>query len=187
MRIVGPPPTIPLPTPIMDPYPLLTSSGLAGKINSGLSFSAKYVTMGTPSTLEFNNTSFSLVSWFNSTSTAHSRFVSSGLYNYAAGFEFGLNTISTGGVGGNLGANGTAANVVSFGTTTTFNDGNWHQAVMVVDQTAKTAQIYVDGVAQSLTNANCGTVSGTTKNFSSCSPGQYLQHHGTIHAGSLQV
>ena len=141
----------------------------AGKINSGLSFSAKYVTMGTPSALEFNNTSFSLVSWFNSTSTAHSRFVSSGLYNAASGFEFGLNTINTGGVGGNLGANGTAANVASFGTTTTFNDGNWHQAAMVVDQTAKTVQIYVDGVAQPLTNANCGTVSGTIKNFSSCS------------------
>ncbi len=140
-----------------------------GKINSGLSFSAKYVNMNTPATLEFNNTSFSLISWFNSTQTAHSRFVSSGLSSAAAGFEFGLNTISTGGVGGGLGANGTAANTVQFGTTTTFNDGNWHQAVMVVDQTAKTAQIYVDGVAQTLSGLNCGTVSGTTDNFSACS------------------
>jgi hypothetical protein len=58
---------------------------------------------------------------------------------------------------------------VLFGTTTTFNDGNWHQAAMVVDQAAKIAQIYVDGVAQPLTGADCGTVSGTTVDFSSCS------------------
>ena len=46
---------------------------------------------------------------------------------------------------------GSKAATVSFGTTaTTFNDGNWHQAAMVIDQTANTAQIYVDGVAQAL-------------------------------------
>ncbi len=140
-----------------------------GKINSGLSFSAKYVNMNTPATLEFNNTSFSIVSWFNSTSTANGRFVSSGLNSYAAGFQLGLNTICTGCVGGGLGANGTAANAVFFSTTATFNDGNWHQAVMIVDQTAKTAQIYVDGVAQTLSGQDCGTVSGTTDNFSACS------------------
>ncbi len=41
---------------------------------------------------------------------------------------------------------------------------------MVIDQTAKTAQIYVDGVAQPLSKTFCGTVvSGTTVNFSTCS------------------
>ena len=139
-----------------------------GKINSGLSFSGKYITMGTPSTLEFNNTSFTIVSWFKSTSTAHNRFVGSGLSAYSAGFELGLNTFCTGCVGGDLGANGTAANTVPFATTTIFNDGNWHQAAMVVDQTANTAQIYVDGVAQPLSKQYCGTVSGTTINFSAC-------------------
>ncbi len=142
----------------------------AGEINSGLSFngSSNYVTMGTPSTLEFNNSSFTVASWFNSTATLHNRFVGSGLASYGAGFELGLNTICTGCVGGDLGANGTAANTVPFATTTTFNDGNWHQAIMVIDQTAKTAQIYVDGVAQPLSKLYCGTVSGTSINFSAC-------------------
>jgi hypothetical protein len=144
----------------------------AGKINAGLSFNGtKYVTMGTPSTLEFNNTSFSIVSWFNTTTTSTTRIAGSGLSTWNSGFSLGLNSssCSTGCVAGDLGANGTQANTVLFETTTTFNDGNWHQAVMVIDETAKTAQIYVDGVAQPLSSAFCGTASGTTVNFSSCS------------------
>jgi hypothetical protein len=144
----------------------------AGKINSGLSFNGtKYVTMGTPSTLEFNNTSFSIVSWFNSTNTLSTRIAGSGLSTWNSGFTLGFNSssCSTGCVTGDLGADGTTGNTVLFGTTTTFKDGNWHQAVMVIDETAKTAQIYVDGVAQPLSRSFCGTASGTTVNFSLCS------------------
>ena len=106
--------------------------------------------------------------------------MSSGLNSYAAGFQLGLNTICTGCVGGGLGANGTAANAVFFSTTATFNDGNWHQAVMIVDQTAKTAQIYVDGVAQTLSGQDGGTVSGSDRQLLGLFLSQHLQHHGTI-------
>ncbi len=145
-----------------------------GEINSGLSFNgtSNYVSMGTPTALEVNNTSFSISSWFKSTSTSVGRMVSSGLSTWNSGFYLSLNSSScaTGCVSGDLGADGTQTNTVLFATTTTFNDGNWHQAVMVVDQTAKTAQIYVDGVAQPLSKTFCGTVvSGTTVNFSTCS------------------
>ena len=125
--------------------------------------------MGTSSALEFNNTSFSLVSWFNSTSTAHSRFVSSATLQCRAWLRIWPQYHQHRRRWRESGRQRKTANDSAFGTTTTFNDGNSHQAVMVVDQTAKTVQIYVDGVAQPLTNANCGTVSGTTKNFSSCS------------------
>ncbi len=144
-----------------------------GKFNSALNFNgtSNYVNMGTPSALEFNNTSFTVASWFKSTSTAGSRMVSTGLSLWNSGFYLGLNNSScnTGCVSGDLGADGTTAHTVAFDTTTTFNDNQWHQAVMVIDQTAKTAQIYVDGVAQPLSKSFCGTVSGTTINFSTCS------------------
>ena len=129
--------------------------------------------MGTPATLKFGVGSFTVMSWFKTTATVYERIVSTGMSGYSNGFDLGVNTpltCSTGCVGAEIGG-GSQAATVSFGTTaTTFNDGNWHQAAMVIDQTANTAQLYVDGVAQALSvqAGTCGTVSGTSVNIAAC-------------------
>ena len=129
--------------------------------------------MGTPATLKFGVGSFTVMSWFKTTATVYERIVSTGVSGYSTGFDLGVNTpltCSTGCVGAEIGG-GSQAATVSFGTTaTTFNDGKWHQAAMVIDQTANTAQLYVDGVAQALSvqAGTCGTVSGTSVNIAAC-------------------
>jgi Concanavalin A-like lectin/glucanases superfamily/NHL repeat len=146
-----------------------------GVLNSALSFngSTNYVTMGTPATLKFGVGSFTIMSWFKTTATASERIVSTGVSSWSNGFDLGVNTTgacSAGCVGAEIGGGSKAASV-SFGTTaTTFNDGNWHQAAMIIDQTANTAQLYVDGIAQPLStqSGTCGTASGTSIDISTC-------------------
>ncbi len=155
-----------------------------GELNSALSFngSSNYVTMGTLSTLEFNNTSFTISSWFNLPPGAAvaSRLAGEGVTNYGSGFTLGFDGTCAGCLRGNIGANGTSGNTVKFITTSSFNDSTWHQAVMVVDEIAKTAQIYVDGVAQPLTKAFCGTVTGTnTMSFPAVSCGSVNAYNTT--------
>ncbi|MBV9712246.1 MAG: hypothetical protein JO011_15175, partial [Ktedonobacteraceae bacterium] len=148
----------------------------SGEISSGLSFngSSNYVTMGSPSTLKFGTSNFTIMAWFKTTSTSYERIVDMGLNSWNNGFDLGVNVnntcVSTGCVAAELGGGGSKANSVSFGSTSTFNDGKWHLAAMVVNQTAQTMQLYVDGVAQTpnLQSGTCGTVSGTTVNIASC-------------------
>ena len=175
------------------------ASWTTGKLNGALSFNgtSNYVSMGTPTTLKFGTGSFTVISWFKTTATVFERIVSTGVSGYSNGFDLGVNTTNTcsaGCIGAELGG-GSKAATVSFGTTaTTFNDGNWHQAAMVIDQTANTAQIYVDGVAQALSvqTGTCGTVSGTSVNIAACTSASATNSTdpftlGAYHSGSTTV
>ena len=147
----------------------------SGKINSGLSFNgtSNYVSMGTPAALQLGTNSFTVISWFKTSSTVGAqRMVSMGDYNWTNGYLTSVGpypTVCVGCVGGSIGG-GTQANSLMFFSNTSFNDGNWHQAAMVINQTIGTAQIYIDGVARAVTTGagTCGTASGTTVDISAC-------------------
>ena len=156
----------------------ITGAGwVAGQVNGALSFngSTNYVSMGTPvpTALKFGASSFTVINWFKTTSTTMGRMVSEGVFSYSTGFDLTINvtnTCSAGCVGGELGGGNPGA-TVSFGTTaTTFNDNHWHQAAMVIDQSANTGQIYVDGVVQALSKqtGTCGTLGTTSIDFTAC-------------------
>jgi Concanavalin A-like lectin/glucanases superfamily/NHL repeat len=143
--------------------------------DSALSFNGttNYVSMGSPTVLKFGISSFTVISWFKtSNTTGLNRMVSMGDYGWTTGYFTSVGPYPsgcTGCVGGGLGGGTQATSLVLY-TTSSFNDNNWHQAAMVIDQTANTAQIYVDGVAQTLTTqtGTCGTASGTSVNIASC-------------------
>ncbi len=146
-----------------------------GQINGALSFTGttNYVTMGTPTPLKFGATSFTVMSWFKTSQTTIGRMVGEGVNSYSTGFDLSVSTTSTcsaGCVSAEIGGGSQGASV-AFGTTAaTFKDNNWHQAAMVIDQSAKTGQLYVDGVVQSLTKqtGTCGTVGTTSIDISGC-------------------
>jgi alpha-L-arabinofuranosidase len=148
-----------------------------GHSNSALAFNgtSNSVSMGNPGVLNFGTGSFTVASWFKTSATdGFHRIVSKGHYGWTNGYFMGVGPYPTGnagGVGGGVGAGGNMSNSLLFYTTSSFNDGNWHLAIMVINRSSGTAQIYVDGQAQAVTtqSGTCGTASGTTINISACS------------------
>lgn len=154
----------------------ITASGVlvaSGKnpAQAGASFDGgDYVNVGNPAngSLALGTGSYSLSSWFKTSMGAGTtgRLISKGHWGWTIGYALsvveGKVEFGTGG--------GTQARSVLTRTTSLFNDGNWHHAVGVHDAVAQVEKIYVDGVLQSIekVTSTCGTVSGTTINFSAC-------------------
>jgi hypothetical protein len=67
--------------------------------------------------------------------------------------------------------NEATGDVLKFKTVTQFADTKWHQIVLSVDQSDKTAKVYVDGVPRDLTllSGSAGTAAGTVLKFSTVS------------------
>ena len=140
-----------------------------GRGGGGLSFNGtnSSVSAGNAGALNTGSESFTLSTWFNSTSTSRQRMVSKGNWGNSAGYMLWY---SYGGVTFGLGSDGTQANTALASTPGGFGDGRWHLATAVVNRAAGTLQVYVDGVAQPLTGGGgyCGTATGTTLNISGC-------------------
>lgn len=141
-----------------------------GKFGKGLRFNGRssYAVMSRPGALNTGDRSFSVAAWFKSNSTGtHQRILSKGNWGSTSGYflwyEGGALTFSLGGAGTN-------ASTALVGTPGGFGDGNWHHVAAVVDRSAQTIQIYVDGTAQTLTSGTgyCGTASGNTLNIAGC-------------------
>jgi hypothetical protein len=129
------------------------------------------VSMGNKTALNTGTNSFSVSSWFKTTSTGVERIVSNGHYGWTNGYFLGAGHAGSGLVSSGLGAGGIEANSILFSTTSAFNDGNWHHALAVYDRQAGTAQLYIDGVARQVTvlSGTCGTSKGTYIDISACS------------------
>jgi hypothetical protein len=146
---------------------------IAGQSGEALNFNgtSNYVDMGTPSpaALQFGTGSFTVMAWFKipTTAGANTRVVSTGNNGSSSGYYIGLGSSGCGAstcVSGGLGSSPATDALFVSTSTTTYNDNNWHQEAMVIDRTAGTAQLYVDGVAQTLklSASSCGSGAGTT-------------------------
>jgi hypothetical protein len=155
-----------------------------GKTNSGLNFigTTGYVLKTTPTAaLTFGVNSFTVMNWFKTSNltAGQGRMVSTGdttaggTAGYFTSVGTSVGTVCTGCVGAGVGGSSLATSL-EFRTTSSFNDGTWHQEAMVIDRTAKTAQIYVDGVVQNVTTPASGycinaTGTVTSVNITGCS------------------
>ena len=128
------------------------------------------VAVGNPAALNFGAGSFSVAAWFKTTATGFNRIVSKGNYGWTPGYWMSVGHGADGRVATGLGG-GSPGNSILFWSNNTFNDGQWHHAVAVYDRAGGTAQLYVDGVAQNVTeiSGSCASASGTTVNISACS------------------
>jgi hypothetical protein len=142
---------------------------IQGRVGGGLSFNGtnSSVSAGNAGALNMGGESFTFSTWFNSTSTARQRIVSKGNWGNSSGYMMWYNA---GGITFSLGSDGVQANTALAGTPGGFGDGKWHLATAVVNRAAATIQIYVDGVAQTLTSGTgyCGTATGTTLSIAGC-------------------
>ncbi|WNQ10887.1 right-handed parallel beta-helix repeat-containing protein [Paenibacillus aurantius] len=149
---------------------LLDTDWTAGKFGKALSFNGvkSYSVMSRPDALNMGTRSFSLAAWFRTDSTGtHKRMVSKGNWGNSNGYFLWY---EGGQVSFGLGAGGSQAGAALVGTAGGYGDDNWHHVAAVVDRTAQTLQIYVDGTAQTLYPASgyCGTATGTTLNIAAC-------------------
>ena len=116
-----------------------------------------YVTMGNPGnrSLDFGSNSFSIALWVKFTEVSvlvgsnGRRILGKGLHEYDSGYTISID--GTGQLWTGIGAStSNKADALFFRTTNSFNDGQWHLVMTVIDRENATAQIYVDGVAQDL-------------------------------------
>ena len=85
--------------------------------------------------------------WFNTTNTNYQRFITA--YN-SSNYLGNAGLLGTGAVNNNTRVSGT--DYYGNGSTTGFNDGNWHHFAWVLDNTAHTVKMYVDGSLESTTD-----------------------------------
>lgn len=149
-----------------------TATWIGAKLGWGLSFNGtnNSVNVGNAQILNQDRHSFTVATWFKSTSAGtHQRMVSKGNWGNTAGYFLWY---EGGAVAFGLGANGQQQENALATTAGGFNDGNWHHVAAVVDRSAQTVQIFVDGVARALTKGAgyCGSVVGsTTLSVNGCS------------------
>ncbi|HSI86563.1 MAG TPA: LamG-like jellyroll fold domain-containing protein, partial [Candidatus Methylacidiphilales bacterium] len=131
----------------------------------------QYATVPHASSLSLGQRSFTLHGWFKAESTNtvspllfKGKTDSTGFHGYYLGLD------ATGALEFRLGTNGSSSGEVSFATQGTYDDGRWHQAIVVVDRLTKQIQLYVDGAARpvQLRSGSLGSIS--------TAPGS----HGTI-------
>jgi|GEM_PF-2053812 len=145
-------------------------SWTAGKFGSAMDLGRynSYVSMGQAGALSAGTGSFTLTTWFKSTSGGiHQRMVTKGNWGNSNGYFLWYDA---GAVTFSLGGGGVKANTALVSTEGGFGDGAWHHAAAVVDRTAGTIKIYVDGTARALSTSSgyCGSVSGSTGNIAGC-------------------
>jgi alpha-L-arabinofuranosidase len=162
-------------SPFNTPGTIHNATWTTGEVGRALAFNgiSSYVDMGNHASLNFGTGSFSITSWFKTSArSGQQRIDSKGYDGWSNGYFLGLGANSaarTGSIGGGIGG-GTQASSLLFSSTTSFNDGKWHLAALVIDRSTNTAQIYVDGIAQSVVTqpGTCGIASGTTVNIANC-------------------
>lgn len=120
------------------------------------------------------NGDFTVVFWFKSTQAPTSGAMATLLGNGSGagnGFSIGIATGAFGQTQGQIaiGESGSSGRNWVAHTTSTYNDGNWHQVAAVRTQSTDTWTLYVDGVAVSLTNSSSqpdtmGAYSGQSMN-----------------------
>lgn len=124
--------------------------------NNALNFNGTNAYVEVVDTAAFNvgKGSFSVNLWFRTSSTqAYMLAFASGVQCFGKGIAFAQNYAATGDIVFGVGANGicAAAESILYKTVATnFNDGAWHHAVAVVDQTNLRARLYVDNVLQEI-------------------------------------
>jgi alpha-tubulin suppressor-like RCC1 family protein len=131
-----------------------------------LSGSGQYGQVNDSPSLDLGPNSLTLSGWFKAGATSaimplfSKESVSSGYH----GFHLGLN--AAGDIEAKLG-DATGSSPLAFSTQNSFTDNQWHQVILLVDQSGQRAQIYVDGVAQSLQlkTGSVGTVTGAQVSF----------------------
>lgn len=143
---------------------------VSGKFGSAIDLSKfrTYVSMRQPGTFDMGTGSFTATAWFRSGSgSGQQRILSNGNWGYSSGYfiRYQAGTIAFG-----LGGGGVQANAALAVTPGGFGDGAWHHVAAVVDRSANTIKIYIDGTAQTLTSGSghCGSASGSTLNISGC-------------------
>lgn len=147
--------------------PTWTTGPIGGALD--LNGTASTVGLGNPSRVNFGTGSFTLATHLRTTGTSFQRVISKGNFGNTNGYLLATNG---GGITFAMGSGGNQAQSLGMNTPAGFNDGNWHHVAVVVNGSARTVQIYVDGVAQPLAvgTGYCGTASGTTVAYASCSP-----------------
>lgn len=144
-----------------------TTGALGGALN--LNGSSTSVGLGNPAPVNFGTGSFTLSAHVKTTGTSFQRVISKGNYGDTNGYLLAMNG---GGFTFALGSGGTKSQSLGLNTPSGFNDNAWHHVAVVVNGSAKTVQVYVDGVARNLSvgTGYCGTASGTTVTYAGCSP-----------------
>jgi hypothetical protein len=160
-----------------------STSWVSGKRVGAIDFSGASNRMSASTTLSGIDTgSATYATWFKSgVSTSWQRIFHTGCGSYGVGMFMANNNASgklslgvcSGGVGG------------SFVPTTvsTYFDDLWHHAVAVIDRSAGTARIYVDGVNVPIAKnagGECGTISGDTLSMDISSCGSATAFSGSM-------
>lgn len=134
----------------------LTLNGTSGSVD-----------IGNVAAADFGTGSFTIATWFKTTGTAFQRIISKGNYGNTNGY---LLASSGGTIVLAVGAGGSQAQSIGLNTTAGLNNGQWHHVAAVVDRTANTVTVYVDGVRSTLAvgSGYCGSSSGTTVSIAGC-------------------
>lgn len=127
--------------------------------NSAYNFNGTtaYIEIADTSAFNMGQNSFSLSYWFKTSSTQSYMFAfSTGVQAFSSGISSVVNYNSNGDVILAVGATGSFNNTNSIiiGTASSFNDGNWHHYVGIVDKANNRAKIYIDNVLQTLVQIN---------------------------------
>jgi hypothetical protein len=149
-------------TKLMFVLAIIINSLTLAQTNNALNFVGNNTTpgwyclvdVGNQSAHNFGNASFTIIVWFKSSTndaTLH-RLVSKGFNGTTSGYF-----VTMGGDG-----------KIYFGvnpecvvTTSSYNDGAWHMGAFVVDRTANTIKIFIDGLQSSITRfTGSGTIVG---------------------------
>jgi len=130
--------------------------------------SGDYINIADNASLDFGTTgSFTLATWFKSSSLGQRRIFSSGHWGFSNGYNLTADCcgdiIMGIGAGGNRG-NSTWAGVGGF------EDNKWHHVIAVFDRTLNRHTMYIDGTTQTMVKdaTTCGTIVGTYLDTSAC-------------------
>ncbi len=151
-----------------------TANWVSGNVGGSLSFDGANdrVIVGDPAggELDFGTTqSFTLSAWINTNNAASlTRPLSKGHWGWTGG-GYGM-WVDNGQLSAGTTGTSQATSTQTLTTNTVISNGNWYHVAAVFDQTAKTMELYVDGIAQDLTvgGTTCGTVTGTVLDYSAC-------------------
>ncbi len=166
--------------------PTNVTFGASGKLNSAATFNgSSYIDFGSVPTFDFGKvTSFTIETWVKYTSNSSQYLLANGGNGNNGGF---VTIISPS--GGTLGAlglflgGGALTSNVYVQTSSTYNDGNWHNLVAAVNQTAKSIKIYIDGAIVNISKVgtSCGTVNNSnTLDYSACPNATATKTYNTV-------
>lgn len=128
------------------------------------------VTFENSSSLDTGAGSFTGTIWLKSTQVNRSRIVGQGFYGDNTGFAVDLGVGGPGRLSFAIGAPGEDTSV-RITTIDSFNDGDWHHVAVVVDRTAATIGVLVDGVRQDIQLGETpGGASSTSASISAINP-----------------